>query len=448
MKKILWILGSLLMGCQSKFLEEKPNKALLVPTTVADFRALLNNMATGDLNIYPGLNTLADDDFVAQPSSIQSLSEIEQKAYLWKSDVFGSEASNDWNKPYGAIFIANVVLDGIPYVPVTPDNQAEIEQLKGEAYFHRAFALYGLLQQFAAPYQAETAPQELGLPIRLTANVNVLVGRGNLQQAYDQVLSDLDEAALRLAERSVYRQRPSRWGVEGLRARVYLTMGRYDLALVHATACLERGASLLDYQKLDTLAVRPMPRWEENPEIIFYSQTNPYLFHYEESTQLEAGLYASYQTGDLRRACFFTPDRVFKGSYSGSSGFSGSLTTGEVLLTRAECYARLGQNQASLTDLNTLLQARFLAVHFQPYRLGAVSDVLDLVLRERRKELVARGLRWADLRRLNLESRWQKTLERVDDQGQRHALKPNDPRYTFPIPTTEIQASGIAQNPR
>lgn len=448
MKKILWILGTLLMGCQSKFLDEKPNKALLVPTTVADFRALLNNIATNELNSQPGLNAVADDDFVRQPAMIQSLIEVAQNTYLWKADVFGSMTSNDWNRPYRAIFIANVVLDGLPYVPVTPDNHAEVEQLKGEAYFHRAFALYGLLQQFAAPYQTETAPQALGLPIRLTSNVNVLVDRGSLQQAYDQVLSDLDEAAPLLAERSVYRQRPSRWGVEGLRARVYLTMGRYDLALVHATACLERGASLLDYQKLDTLAARPMPRWEENPEIIFHSQLAAYSFHNTEGTQVASEVYNSYEPYDLRRSCYFKPNRGYKGSYTGGSSLQGGLTTSELFLIRAEGYARLGQGQAALDDLNTLRKARFPTEHLKPYTLAQVPDVLALVLQERRKELVARGLRWTDLRRLNLEERWQKTLERVDADGKTYSLPPNDLRYTFPIPEIEVQASGIAQNPR
>ena len=69
-------------------------------------------------------------------------------------------------------------------------------------------------------------------------------------------------------------------------------------------------------------------------------------------------------------------------------------------------------------------------------------------LAERRKELIQRGLRWTDLRRLNLDPRFAVTIERVV-QGATYQLLPNDLRYTFLIPNDEIFANGlIEQNPR
>jgi len=68
-------------------------------------------------------------------------------------------------------------------------------------------------------------------------------------------------------------------------------------------------------------------------------------------------------------------------------------------------------------------------------------------LKERRKELLFRGLRWTDLRRLNLDPRFAVTLAR-NVSGQIYSLPPEDPRYAWPIPDDEIQASGIPQNPR
>jgi hypothetical protein len=75
------------------------------------------------------------------------------------------------------------------------------------------------------------------------------------------------------------------------------------------------------------------------------------------------------------------------------------------------------------------------------------EDALRKVLLERRKELVFRAIRWTDLRRLNKDPRFATTLRRVV-LGQEYLLPPNDNRYVYPIPTNEIEASGVPQNPR
>jgi hypothetical protein len=69
------------------------------------------------------------------------------------------------------------------------------------------------------------------------------------------------------------------------------------------------------------------------------------------------------------------------------------------------------------------------------------------VLTERRKELVGRGLRWFDLRRLNLDPRFQKSLSRTI-AGQTYELAPQSKKYTFPIPDQEVKTYGWVQNVR
>lgn len=82
-----------------------------------------------------------------------------------------------------------------------------------------------------------------------------------------------------------------------------------------------------------------------------------------------------------------------------------------------------------------------------PYTTGNAGNVLSLVLSERRKELACRGLRWEDLKRLNREPGFAKTVVHRYG-GQDYRLAPGDPRYVFPIPAQEITISGIAQNER
>ena len=75
------------------------------------------------------------------------------------------------------------------------------------------------------------------------------------------------------------------------------------------------------------------------------------------------------------------------------------------------------------------------------------EEALALVLTERRKELLFRGLRWTDLKRYNLESSSAETLVRKIDQ-QEYKLDPNDLRYVFLIPSYVMTAAKFEQNPR
>ena len=75
------------------------------------------------------------------------------------------------------------------------------------------------------------------------------------------------------------------------------------------------------------------------------------------------------------------------------------------------------------------------------------QEALQKILTEHRKELCFRGLRWTDLRHLNHDPLFQKTLTRTIF-GQNYSLPPNDIKYVFPLPDSEILYSGVQQNPR
>ncbi|MGY6541709.1 hypothetical protein, partial [Vibrio parahaemolyticus] len=73
------------------------------------------------------------------------------------------------------------------------------------------------------------------------------------------------------------------------------------------------------------------------------------------------------------------------------------------------------------------------------------AEALDLILKERRKELVTRGLRWQDLKRLNRDGHFQQTLKRSIGENT-YELPANDPRYVLPIPSYVINFNHIEQN--
>jgi len=440
-----------LLGCAPDYLDVKPNKALVVPNQLHHFQALLD-AASVAMNQGPGIQLTATDEFYYPEENIQDLPSVERNSYMWAENIFEGQGAYDWEYPYKAIFNANIVLDGLAKIKPGPSSQQEWDHIYGSALFYRAFSLYNLAEVFAAPYDQATAAQLPGIPVRLSMDVNEIAGRGTLKQTYDRIISDLTEAEKLLAPKVSYINRPSGAAVKALLARIYLSMHRYDKAFEMSSAFLRIYDQLLDYNSLDTTTYVPFPEpfLRTNPEVIYYYLVTPYSLTSSPLTNVDTLIYRSYQPDDLRKSCFFVSrgNHVFsfRGSYSGESTLFSGLLTDEIYLIRAECYARSKMTAQALSDLNTLLKARFKKGSFVALQ-ATDQTILDLVLTERRKELFARGLRWSDLRRLNKETEHAVTLTRIV-KGSRHNLPPNHNRYVFPIPDDEISLSGIDQNPR
>jgi hypothetical protein len=160
-----------------------------------------------------------------------------------------------------------------------------------------------------------------------------------------------------------------------------------------------------------------------------------------------------YVNGDLRFKAYYllsasTGRYSFKGSYKGNTTYFAGLATDEVYLNRAECLARLNQPAAALDDLNKLRKSRFTPAAYVALQSTDAQQVLDWVIAERRIELIMRGTRWPDLRRLNKEARYATTLTHVLD-GVSFQLKPdNINKWTWPLPVEAISNGGLVQNPR
>ena len=69
-----------------------------------------------------------------------------------------------------------------------------------------------------------------------------------------------------------------------------------------------------------------------------------------------------------------------------------------------------------------------------------------LIAKERRKELLFRGLRWADLKRYNRDGAHITLTRTVANKV--YTLPPNDPRYAIAIPEDIIKMTDMPQNPR
>ena len=448
-----------LTSCFSEYIDKKPDQKLVVPVSLADFQALLDNVNGSEMNADAALGFIAADDFYITDAGFSSLIDIEKNTYMWADEVYGANGYvDDWIRSYRQIFCTNVVLEGLEKIRPQESESETWNTVNGSALFFRATAYYNLAQLFRPPYSAQTASATPGLPLKLESNVNLPPVISDLQMTYDRIIKDLTEAVSALPGASHIKSRPDRKAANAMLARVYLTMGLYELAEQYADKVLQEYSTLTDYNTLQTSSNRPFPPSLPggNPEVLFHSviaSGYPYL----RSTQVsvDASLYNTYANNDLRKSLFFRARGngiyTFKGSYSPalpgnvSSLFSG-LATDEVFLIRAECRARRGDVSRALQDLNTLLVTRWVTGTYSPYASAYAKEALDIILAERRKQLVGRGLRWTDLRRLNQSKDYAIEISRTVN-GKKIILAPGDKKYTFPVPVSEL-INGIEQNPR
>jgi hypothetical protein len=431
-----------------KFLDAKTDKKLVVPSTIQDAQAILDNYSTLNTYYYP-LGAQSDDDYFLSDTYYNSTDENSRNYYVWYKDAV---INNAWNYMYQVIVNANVALETLAKIQPQQSTVNDWKQAKGAALFFRAYAHYQVAQYYASPYDKNIASEKLGIPLRLTSDINEPTVRSSLEETWQQIISDYKEAASLLPVTSSPVSRPSRSAAYAALARTYLDMDDFVSAGKYADSSLQLYNTLLDYNSLNPAASAPFSRF--NTEVLFNTVMLGPGALLINNARIDSLLYTSYDLNDLRRSLFFQSNGPgtygFKGNYDGTSNnaanFNG-LAVDEVYLVRAECNARMGNVASAMDDLNTLLIKRWKSGTFVPYTALDAEDALNKILQERRKELLFRGIRWFDLRRLNKDPRFAKTLIRKVN-GQLFELPPNDKRYTFFIPESVIALTGIQQNER
>lgn len=443
-----------LSGCRKEdnFLATKPNQSLAVPTTLTDLQNLLSNEQVFNRGSDPALGELSSDDFSVADDAYLSLTlSLERKAYTWQRSIYDATYTQipDWNAPYLMVYYANTVLDALPKIN-TGGNQALADQVKGAALFYRSYAFYNLLQTFALPYDEAAADNILGIPLRLTADLNTRPQRAGLATCYRQVINDLRAAAGLLPVTPAFKTQPSRPAANALLARISLALGQYSDALTYANACLGQYSTLTDYNRLNTPSATGISKTFLEEDIYHSTLVNYSVISTRRNAYVGADFVALYDANDLRKTKFFTTlDGLqrFVGSYDFKNLKYAGLATDEVYLIKAECLARSGDTPGAMDALNTLLIKRWKTSAFVPLTASSQADAIARILLERRKELLFRGIRWTDLRRLNKDPRYAVQLNRTVN-GITYTLPAGDPRYAMPIPDNEISLGGLIQNIR
>ena len=440
----------LIIGCED-FLDEKADKQLAVPNTIQDLKALLYN---DDMySTYASSGEISSDDLYLTDEDLNSIYfESDKRLYTWQPDFVSkdiSEQGNNWLDCYKAIYVCNSILESIDNFNL---SGIEANELKGQALVMRAARYLDGLQIWAPVYNATTAESDMGMVIRLDPDLNIPSIRSSVKQTYDQIFNDITTAIPLLSSTSAGPNIPTKASAYGLLARAYLIIGEYEKALLMAKSALEIKSALIDFNTLnpeDDFPIRGT-KFYAPEELIFLTSTFPHGFNISpEMLKVTPSLYNSFEEGDLRKSIYFKENSdgtfLFRG-YHNDWRFLTGITTAEMHLIVSECYARLDDLESSAGAYNTLAEKRWNADIFTPIAFGNKTQALNAIVKERRRELAFRGLRWTDIKRLNRDG-WNIIQTRTVN-GYEFNLPPNDKKYAIALPEDIIAISRIKQNPR
>lgn len=467
---VLFSLG----GCK-KFLDIVP-KDKFIPTTVEDYENMLNFATVTTFGDYYE-DLITDDAFLpeGEPGNLYTKQRLSnRKIYLFDKNAFGL-GDNDvlWGEGYKRIFYFNTVINNI--MEAQGGTEANKRSIRAEALLGRALEHLLLVNVYAQHYDQTTAATEPGVPLVLEADINAKHRRNTVKEVYDQIIADLTAATNDLPlNNKLNKFRARKAGAYALLSRVYLYMGDYEKALSNANATLDLYHTLANMNSYKVTQPGPFPfvpgspvGWTDVPRGLDHPETivaRTFLrpFGLGQDVCASAELTALFTNNDKRWTLYYAngwpPAPPF--NYMTRYGvkiflrgdfFNNALNTPEVYLTRAECKARVNNLQEALDDVNLLRQNRISPEAYQeitPADLGNDQErVLRFVLEERRRELAFTGMRLMDLKRLNKDPRFQKTITHVAE-GRTYTLAPNSPDYLRQIwPAASVMNPDWQLNP-
>ena len=437
MNKIIKLSAVLLLmvsasSCK-KYLDVQP-VGKVIPTTVEDFRALLNSGYT-QFPKHKSMLAFRTDELMV--NELEPSSSIFRDQYKWNDE---NPDPNSREMPYGgfytSIFYANSV---ITEIEAKAGKSAATDQIKGEAFLLRAYNYFELLNLYAKPFNMATAASDRGVPISLIINLEANYKPSSVEAVYMQIFADIEMGrALMNTDNFVsgLNYRFTKRAALALTARVHQFRGEWASALKASQEALAMNSQLEDLNIAGAvspnnyLSKENIMAMEEtfNPDVTRSAIMSPHLI----------GIYD--QVNDKRFALYFgKADGEYVSIKGNSNEFKTSFHNSELYLIQAEAALKLGNSSLAQESLLALKAKRYTPAYFaaEKTRVMALNndDLMLDILKEREKEFALEGQRWYDLKRYG-----QPELKHTLD-GEVFTLLKNDPRYTIRFPQSAVRAN-------
>ncbi len=379
----------------------------------------------------------------------------------WESYRF---ANQTWKAAFLCVGYLNNVLHDLSGVP--DYDKTEHERISGEARVIRAYYLFRLNALFA-PYDKN----DFGIPMTFDAEATAGSSRWKQTDLYKTLIRELTEVLeYETVPKDSWNMFYNKRIIKAILAQIYQFKAGscagepddWDKAESYAREA--RGDSRIENTVEEQKELNYAPSDKD-----YYTLDKPHMFallriahpgdggnNYspwgapsDPQQMVSPELYAMYDAADIRVQTFFklvnnSPYWVKLQSTDNVDVCSEThplFRFSDLLLIEAEAKARKNDPEA-LTLLN-----EFKSSKIPGYTGYSGKDVLDEILRERRKEFaLEEQMRWLDMKRLGVSVK----REALDDDNnvQTYRLEANDYRYALPIPEElELMYNNIPQNP-
>lgn len=459
-------------GCD-EYLDEVPDNRQTVTTLEDVSQLLVSAYSDGTYNFLEWKT----DNVTAIPDNVQIDWMTENYQFV---PVVSSEAQDTpsffWERNYQAIAHANQALKGLE--DIVGGDVGFRNALKGEALMSRAYHHFMLANVFCQHYN-DANKSGLGVPYVLEPEtvLQVEYDRGTLEETYAMVEKDMLEA-LPLISDTYYtgtgKYHFTKSAAYAFASRFYLFKGEYGKCIEYSNKLLGDGIVNLTYIRnmeevfLGTTSEQIADQFNDinNPSNLFVvrkeSSADRYFRGYRMNTPIFNQIVRNNIQGsaDTRDLLFgFGTEAGQQPKYNELIEFT-TATTGfpyivmtqlrgeEVVLNRIESYVRLNRLDEAIADYNVFATTRYdnggqLTIPEIVSGFGGTNQdaMLRFTILERRKEFLSEGLRWFDIKRLNIE------VLHIDVNGGEFILESEDLRKAIQIPNKAI-ANGIEANPR
>lgn len=486
LSSILLFASAVSLSACNKFLDVKP-KGKLIPQEVSEFNKLLDN---ADVVRYPFLNNNTTSMLGYMTDNL-TLSEGIGKVFYkannspnidnYYSYIFRPPFRNptlidyfwEWGT-YRSMKYINNVIDGVKEIR-TPQNAEEADAVLAQAYVARAWSYFHTTLVYGPVYKPGGGNTAKTIPYLTTANVDApMPDLSTQEEVFAKVLADL-HAALPVSPVSVnHPSRANKVATQTMLAYYHLFTQKYDSVAYYAnlawTAAAANGVDKVLYD-FNTLSLanpaNPAASQVNSPDSRIHLPNSREILFFRASDVRSGRANTSYPSGeyialfdpatDLRYQYWLLTAPGYKTTYNGvvyddgpklqyfrGETVSGALprfqmTAGfsypELLLMRAEAYARTNRLAEAMADVNLLRKYRMVAGTPDLAMPAGQDAVIDLVLQERRRELpLAHMKRFFDLKRFCLESGkpWGKTTISHNVGTETYEGKIDDPLFILP----------------
>lgn len=369
-------------------------------------------------------------------------------------------ASSFYNQAYTYINRWNTVIS------LVDDSKGDesIKQLaKAEAKIYRAYDHFLLVNTYAKAYDPQTAATDGGICIMDKFDLEAQPSKSTVAQVYDFIQKDIEDALPYLKEKPMDVYHPSLAFAYAFKAKVHLFKREIAAAQAAAEKSLSYNNQIFDmvaYSAKGGPTSVAVPA-AENIEVLSYMYMTGYNeMNFAQSYIISPELRTLFGTNDARFNLFFNSTSTTNLDQGSNTAYWGvqytrffyptvGMKTTEVYLMLAECYARDNKLNEAVGVLNTLRAKRILSGTVNLTVPSTRKETMELVVNERRKELLLGFNRFFDLKRLNTEAEYAKTITRVFPivnktvPQKTYTLQPNSRLYIIPFPL-----SALTKNPK